>query len=109
MKKAIGSSIQSVALTALILLVAPLAHAGVEPLLSTSWGQGGAYQSATPVRDGEPTYPGCTTIAAAQILYYFQYQNHANEEVSYWLDNDGLVHPDIDGQNLYLDLLSAFT
>ncbi|MBT6490771.1 MAG: hypothetical protein HOK97_13465, partial [Deltaproteobacteria bacterium] len=48
------------------------AHAGVDPLLGTTWGQGGAYQNATPTQNGELTYPGCTTIASAQILYYYQ-------------------------------------
>ncbi len=111
MNKATGSHIQiveglarCVLVTMLMVLGTPLAHAGVGPLIGTTWGQGGFYQNATPTRDGEPTYPGCTTIAASQILYYFQYQNHANEEVSYWLDNDGLVHPDLDGRSLYLDL-----
>ncbi|MBT6432733.1 MAG: hypothetical protein HOK28_06555 [Deltaproteobacteria bacterium] len=82
------------------------AHAGVDPLLGTTWGQGGAYQNATPTQNGELTYPDCTTIASAQILYYYQYQNHANEEVSYGLDNSGLVHPDVEGRTLYLDLPS---
>ena len=44
-------------------LLAVPALAGVNPLLQTSWGQGGDYKSATPTRNGEHTYPGCTTIA----------------------------------------------
>jgi len=57
--------------------IAPL----VRPLLKTSWGQDGAYKSRTPLKDGEHTYPGCTTIASAQVLYYYQYRNRPQSEV----------------------------
>ena len=60
----------------------------VEPLLATSWGQSGVWKQGTPQADGEPTYPGCTTIASAQILYYYQYKNHASSDVCYRLDHD---------------------
>ena len=49
---------------------------GVAPLLSTEWGQTGVWQQHTPTLAGAPTYPGCTTVASAQVLYYYQYQNY---------------------------------
>lgn len=79
--------------------------AGVAPLLSTEWGQAGVWQEHTPSLDGEPTYPGCTTVATAQILYYYQYQDHADSDVCYQLDHD-VVSEDIDDNGtlcLYLD------
>ena len=45
----------------------------VGPLLQTTWGQDGVWQQSTPLKDGNPTFPGCTTIATAQILYFYQY------------------------------------
>ena len=79
------------------------AMAGVEPILQTEWGQGGVYKTATPLKDGQTTYPGCTTIASAQILNHYRYQDHANSEVGYVLDHP-LTGPDVDGRSLYLDL-----
>ena len=58
------------------------ALADVAPLLETAWGQDGVWQAALPVdASGERTAAGCTTIAAAQILYYYQYQATASSDV----------------------------
>ena len=80
----------------------------VPPLIQTTWGQSGLYQTETPTKDGQPTYPGCTTIASAQILFYYQYQNRANNAVSYTLEHSPLRGNGIDvhGSSLYLDLPS---
>ena len=56
---------------------------GVGPLLETEWGQGGLYQTFTPSItkswDSEvwlgQAYLGCTTVATAQVLKYYGYQN----------------------------------
>ncbi|MDC0254416.1 C10 family peptidase [Bacteriovoracales bacterium] len=56
---------------------------GVGPLLETEWGQGGLYQTFTPKItkswDSEvwlgQAYLGCTTVATAQVLKYYGYQN----------------------------------
>ncbi|TNE91280.1 MAG: hypothetical protein EP330_05715 [Deltaproteobacteria bacterium] len=81
--------------TAALCALPMLAHAGVAPLLSTEWGQSDAWQQSTPTRDGEQTYPGCTTIASAQVLYYYRYTDHAADPVSYVLEHDGLAGTDI--------------
>ena len=47
-------------------------YSDVEPLLSTSWGQEGVWQEHTPMGEEGTTLPGCTSVAAAQILYYYQ-------------------------------------
>ena len=63
-------------------------HETVGPLLKTTWGQAGVWQQYTPMKDGAPTYPGCTTIASAQLLYYYRYQNFARHHVCYTLEHD---------------------
>ena len=65
-----------------------LTNSTVGPLLKTEWGQGGVWQEKTPLKDGESTYPGCTTVATAQILYYFQHQNFVSNDICYGLDYD---------------------
>ena len=79
---------------------------GVAPLLSTTWGQDGVWQQSTPLLDGAPTYPGCTTIASAQILYYYQYQNHASSDVCYELDHEVSGFDVEDGSTLCVDFAS---
>ncbi|MEM7156666.1 MAG: C10 family peptidase [Myxococcota bacterium] len=87
---------------------AATAHADVEPLLQTQWGQDGDWQASTPLKDGERTFPGCTTIASAQILYYYQYQAQATSDVCYGLDHDPLSGPDVvDGDLLCIDFGSS--
>jgi len=76
---------------------------GVAPLLDTEWGQSGVWQQSTPLIDGEPTYPGCTTIAGAQILYYYQYQNHASYDICYDLDTVVSGEDVSDGTTLCVD------
>lgn len=77
------------------LVVAATAEAAVPPMLETTWGQSGAWQSHTPVdAQGEATYPGCTTIATAQVLAYYRHQATASSAVAYTLDND-VYGPDI--------------
>jgi|GEM_PF-3623337 len=70
----------------------------VGPLLDTEWGQAGVWQQQTPLKDGEPTYPGCTTVAVAQILYYYQHQNYALNDVCYSLEHD-VSGADIEGED----------
>lgn len=81
------------------------AQASVAPMLDTLWAQDGYYKQATPKKGTATTYPGCTTIAVAQVLYYYQYQNHGNQPVSYVLEHGPLQGKDIqDGYSLSLDL-----
>ena len=83
------------------------ANAEIGPLLQTTWGQGGDYQSQTPLKNGERTYPGCTTVAAAQVLYHYQYTNQAASPVSYDLQHGPLRGADIShGRTLEVDLPS---
>lgn len=80
----------------------------VGPLLRTRWGQSGIYQSATPLKDGARTYPGCTTIATAQVLAYYAYQNRATTDVCYALEHAPLTGPDVvDGDTLCVALSEA--
>lgn len=89
-----------------VLCVSQNARAEVQPLLKTAWGQGGLYKTQTPFKNGERTYPGCTTIASAQILYHYRYQNQANSEVYYSLEHAPLSGADVtdDGTGLFVDL-----
>ena len=48
------------------------ASAGVAPMIQTRWGQGAPYNRATPRLDGQQTWPGCTTLALAQLLNYYR-------------------------------------
>jgi hypothetical protein len=65
------------------------ASAGVPPILETEWGQGGAWQAEMPQdAAGQATYPGCTTVAVAQVLFHYQHQASPNRAVSYVLDHD---------------------
>jgi len=80
------------------------AAAGVAPLLETTWGQDGDWQASLPIdTNGDRTYAGCTTVAAAQVLYYYQHQATASTVVDYKLDHD-VTGPDIEDRWLYLDL-----
>jgi hypothetical protein len=84
-----------------------LTNPTVGPLLKTEWGQGGVWQEKTPLKDGEATYPGCTTVATAQILYYFQHQNFVQNDICYGLDYD-LSGTDIFNEDtLCIDFVSA--
>jgi len=78
----------------------------IGPLLQTRWGQDGAYQTQTPYKDGEATYPGCTTVASAQVLYYYQYRDRAESPVEYVLEHSPLEGNGVtdDGYSLFLDL-----
>jgi len=78
----------------------------VGPLLQTSWGQGGVYQTNMPQLGGEPTYPGCTTVASAQVLYYYRVTGQAASPVSYGLDHGPLTGPDVvdGGHGLSVDV-----
>ena len=78
----------------------------IGPLIETQWGQDGVWQQSTPLKNDNPTYPGCTTVATAQVLYYYQYQNYANTDTCYRLDHE-LDSPDIDGNTLCLDFQSS--
>ena len=75
----------------------------VGPLLQTTWGQDGVWQQSTPLKDGNPTFPGCTTIATAQILYFYQYLDRPLKPVSYVLDHE-VYGEDIEDWTLSLDL-----
>ena len=90
--------------TALAFCFPNIAQSKVEPMLSTQWGQAGLWQQNTPLRNGFYTYPGCTTIAAAQILYYYKYQNQASSPVSYTLEYDGIIGPDVHDGVISLNL-----
>lgn len=79
-------------------------YSDVEPLLSTSWGQEGVWQEHTPMGEEGTTLPGCTSVAAAQILYYYQYGNHALNAVSYLINNPEVYSSDITDSMLSLDL-----
>ncbi|MBO1323006.1 C10 family peptidase [Acanthopleuribacter pedis] len=59
-------------------------------MIQSQWGQGAPYNRATPTLNGEPTYPGCTTLALAQLLNYYRYRDHGVKEVVYAQDNDSL-------------------
>ena len=85
------------------LSLATTSEAAVGPLLETTWGQSGAYQSQTPTLDDNPTYPGCTSISTAQVLYYYQYRDQALGQISYVLDNVGMTHDAVDNDVLSLD------
>jgi hypothetical protein len=93
-------------LLASLLATHATADAGVDPLLRTTWGQGGLYKSKTPKKDGARTYPGCTTVASAQVLYYYRYQNQAAQDVGYGLEHAPLSGDDVsdDGRSIYVDL-----
>jgi hypothetical protein len=92
-----GSTISRTFLAVIVAVLLPSsAIAGVDPLLTTTWGQGPKFQEFTPKKNGAGTHPGCTTIAAAQVLYYFRYAG-ANPaapwidgEECYWLENGPL-------------------
>jgi hypothetical protein len=90
----------------IVLSLTQSARADVGPLIKTRWGQGGKYQGACPQKGREQSYPGCTSLASAQILYYYKYQRSASRDVSYQLDHAGLSGPDIQARTLSLDLTS---
>ena len=70
---------------ALALTSADALAASVEPMLQTRWGQSDVWQTATPLdAAGAPTYPGCTTVAAAQVLYYYRYQDCSTRRPTGW-------------------------
>ena len=96
-----------------LVLTASIASGNIAPLIKTQWGQGELYQTMTPkitlswnkdVWLGQ-SYLGCTTIASAQVLNYYKYQNlqrlntFQKKSNCYPLDNfiqSGLVSKNID-------------
>ncbi len=76
-------------------------------MIDTMWGQSGIYrsQAKTPTnKNGDHTYPGCTTIAVAQILYYYQYQNQATVIIDYLQDYKDLYQDGVLNREIYIDL-----
>ncbi|MFT4979675.1 MAG: hypothetical protein ACI8S6_005587, partial [Myxococcota bacterium] len=99
-------SLRTLCAAGALLASSATAAAGVDPLLKTTWGQDGVWQSALPAdADGELTYAGCTTIAAAQVLFYYQHQATASSAVEYVLDHP-VTGPDIEDDWLSSDLTS---
>lgn len=47
----------------------------VAPLLTSAWGQNEPFNHMCPTYNGENTKAGCTTVALAQVLYYYQSAN----------------------------------
>ena len=86
-----NSLLSLVSLVVALVVAASGARAEVAPLLRTTWGQGGDYKNATPSKAGAHTYPGCTTIASAQVLFYYRYRDHAASEVYYSLEHGPLA------------------
>jgi parallel beta-helix repeat protein len=59
---------------------------GVEPLLSTTWGQGTPYNGLCPPEVGGPggrTVTGCVATAMAQIMRYYRYPSRPAGTYSY--------------------------
>lgn len=68
-------------------------------MLETEWGQSGVWAAHTPVdAAGDHTFAGCTTIAAAQILFHYQYGGPTGD-IEYVLDHD-VTHADIQNRTL---------
>jgi len=51
---------------------APEGRQAVAPMLTTKWGQDGAYSLKTPIINGHHAPTGCMATAMAQILYYWK-------------------------------------
>lgn len=47
----------------------------VAPLLRTQWGQREPFNAQCPTYNDAPTLAGCTAVALAQVLYYYQSEN----------------------------------
>ena len=87
-----------------MLLTAASVYAGIDPLITTEWGQDGVFRQSTPLKNGSKTYPGCTSIAAAQIIYYYRYKSTCSYNDGYVLEHSPMEHEDIEGNYLYKDL-----
>jgi hypothetical protein len=73
-----------VKLTAATILISPFAYSeAIKPMIETTWGQGNLYQVKTPriTKSWDPqvwlgqSYLGCVTLAASQVINYFEYQD----------------------------------
>ena len=61
----------------------------VEPLLTTTWGQGDPYNQQCPQLNGLPTLTGCGATALAQIMYYHQWPAKGKGSISYTWESTG--------------------
>ena len=71
-------------------LYAPTNGKGVNPLITTKWGQGSYYNTDCPVDGGGPdghVYTGCVATAMVQVMKYHSFPEHGTGEHSYF-------HPD---------------
>lgn len=73
----------------------------VEPLVTSTWGQSGAYNYMCPTYGGSMSVTGCTATAMAQIMNYYQYPNAGQGLCSYSTMSFGLfVYLNLDGKQI---------
>lgn len=60
------------------------ATAGVEPLITSTWGQEEPYYLQCPVYQGEYCVVGCIATAMAQVMKYWQYPQSSNAISSFY-------------------------
>ncbi|MCD4789527.1 MAG: thiol protease/hemagglutinin PrtT [Bacteroidales bacterium] len=71
----------------------------VDPLLSTTWGQGCYYNSMFPEEEEGPCghlYTGCVATAMGQIMKYYNYPEHGTGSYEYTDPNYGWVYADFE-------------
>ncbi|MDH8702303.1 hypothetical protein M2138_001664 [Dysgonomonadaceae bacterium PH5-43] len=55
----------------------------VKPLVKAKWDQGAPYNNSCPVIDGSTAVVGCTAVAGAQIMSYYQWPKKGNGSLTY--------------------------
>lgn len=63
----------------------------VEPLCTTSWGQGAPYNLLCPQKNGQTCPSGCVATAMAQLLYYWQWPKQG-KGYNWAKDGNGETH-----------------
>ena len=68
------------------------AHASIEPLIKTKWGQGRPYNLQCPIEGENNCVTGCVATALAQVMYYHKWPASNSEQIpSYYTSTVGTL------------------
>ena len=70
------------------------------PMLHTEWGQSSPFNYLCPTIDGQPGYAGCSAVALAQVMRYWQYPASCDPLPAYTTHTLGLAVDALGGTDL---------
>jgi hypothetical protein len=83
-------------------------NTSVGPLLETAWHQDYPFNINCPIGDGGRTYVGCTPLAAAQLVRYYQWPPSGTGTEQWWWDGDTGCEGNSSGSVIYAEYDDPF-